>query len=67
MTDVAGVASHGADVTQVFSEPMELLRSRGYLSVDGDQVLINRAGLLQIDKQLHEFFLPEHSDWKRYT
>ncbi len=58
---------YGADVTQVFSEPMELLRSRGYLSVDGDQVLINREGLLQIDKQLHEFFLPEHSDWKRYT
>ena len=28
--------------------------------VEGDTVSINRDGLLQVDRLLHEFFLPEH-------
>jgi oxygen-independent coproporphyrinogen-3 oxidase len=32
----------------------------GYLSVAGDEVRLNREGLLQVDRLLHEFFLPEH-------
>jgi len=28
--------------------------------VAGDRVLLNREGLLQVDKLLHEFFLPQH-------
>jgi len=28
--------------------------------VEGDQVLLTRDGLLQVDRLLHEFFLPEH-------
>jgi hypothetical protein len=31
------------------------------LDVVGDQVLLNRDGLLQVDKLLHEFFLPQHA------
>ena len=29
-------------------------------SHEGDSVQLNREGLLQVDKLLHEFFLPEH-------
>lgn len=56
-----------ADVTEVFSEPIELIKQRGYLSIEGDDIIINRDGMLQIDKQLHEFFMPQHRDFERYT
>ena len=39
---------------------MERIRNWGYLYVEGDIVRINRDGLLQVDRLLHEFFLPEH-------
>jgi len=58
---------YGADVTVVFKEPIDLLKARGFLSIEGDEVRINRAGLLQIDKQLHEFFMPQHRNFVRYT
>jgi oxygen-independent coproporphyrinogen III oxidase len=44
----------------VFEQPMGTLRDWGYLSVEGDHVRLNRDGLLQVDRLLHEFFLPEH-------
>jgi len=28
--------------------------------VDGDAIRLNREGLLQVDRLLHEFFLPQH-------
>ena len=30
------------------------------MSVEGDRILLNREGLLQVDRLLHEFFLPQH-------
>jgi oxygen-independent coproporphyrinogen-3 oxidase len=50
----------GVELTERFAEPMQRLRDWGFLSVDGDQVLLNRDGLLQVDRLLHEFFKPEH-------
>ena len=50
----------GADVTQRFAEPMQRLKDWGFLTVDGDGVRLNRPALLQVDRLLHEFFLPEH-------
>ena len=50
----------GADITQRFAGPLQTLRDWGFLSVDGDRVLLNREGLLQVDRLLQEFFLPEH-------
>ncbi len=50
----------GVDLTERFAAPMQRLKDWGFLSVEGDQVLLNRDGLLQVDKLLHEFFLPEH-------
>jgi oxygen-independent coproporphyrinogen-3 oxidase len=50
----------GADPTERFAEPMRTLKDWGFLSVEGDTVRLNREGLLQVDRLLHEFFLPEH-------
>jgi oxygen-independent coproporphyrinogen-3 oxidase len=50
----------GVDVTQRFAEPMQQLKDWGFLAMDGDAVRLNRPGLLQVDRLLHEFFLPEH-------
>jgi oxygen-independent coproporphyrinogen-3 oxidase len=36
------------------------------LRLEGDEILISREGLLQIDRLLHGFFLPQHRD-ARYT
>jgi oxygen-independent coproporphyrinogen-3 oxidase len=48
------------ELTERFAEPLQRLRDWGFLTVEGDKVLINREGLLQVDRLLHEFFLPEH-------
>ena len=43
-----------------FAEPLRRIRDWGFLTVDGDAIKLNRQGLLQVDRLLHEFFLPEH-------
>jgi oxygen-independent coproporphyrinogen-3 oxidase len=50
------------DVLRRFSAPLETLRGWGFLSIDGDRIRLNREGLLQVDRLLHEFFLPEHKN-----
>jgi oxygen-independent coproporphyrinogen III oxidase len=50
----------GVDVLQRFAEPLATLREWGYLTIDGDAIRLNRDGLLQVDRLLFEFFLPEH-------
>ena len=37
-------------------------QQRGYLQIDGDELTIDRDALLQIDRLLHAFFLPEHRE-----
>jgi oxygen-independent coproporphyrinogen-3 oxidase len=50
----------GVELTEKFAQPIQRLKDWGFLTVEGDQVLLNREGLLQVDKLLHEFFLPQH-------
>ncbi len=50
----------GVDVFERFAEPLRTLGSWGYLTVEGDQIQLSREGLLQVDRLLHEFFLPQH-------
>jgi oxygen-independent coproporphyrinogen-3 oxidase len=50
----------GVELTERFTEPLQRLKDWGFLSVEGDTVLLNREGLLQVDRLLHDFFLPEH-------
>jgi len=50
----------GVDVLSRFAEPLALLKSRGFLTIEGDWLRLSRDGLLQVDRLVHEFFLPEH-------
>lgn len=50
----------GIDVLARFAAPLAELQSWGALLVDGDWLRLTRDGLLQVDRLVHEFFLPEH-------
>jgi oxygen-independent coproporphyrinogen-3 oxidase len=50
----------GVDILARFAEPVARLKSLGALTVDGDWLRLSRDGLLEVDKLVHEFFLPEH-------
>jgi len=50
----------GVELTERFADPIQRLKDWGFLNVEGDQILLNRDGLLQVDRLLHEFFLPQH-------
>lgn len=50
------------NVLKRFETPLQTLKDWGFLTVDGDSIKLNREGLLQVDRLLHEFFLPEHKN-----
>lgn len=50
----------GVELSERFADAIQCLKDWGFLSVDGDQIRLNRDGLLQVDRLLHEFFLPQH-------
>lgn len=50
------------DVLKRFAQPIQTLKDWGFLTVEGDSLVLNREGLLQVDRLLHEFFLPEHKN-----
>ncbi len=50
----------GVDVGQRFSGQIGNMTEHGFAAMDSESVLLSRAGLLQVDKLLHEFFLPQH-------
>ena len=50
----------GVDLGERFAGPLAGLRDRGFIAIDRDNLKLSRDGLLQVDKLLHEFFLPQH-------
>ena len=50
----------GVDLRDRFAEPLQRIRDWGFAEIDGRMIKMNREGLLQVDRLLHEFFLPEH-------
>jgi oxygen-independent coproporphyrinogen-3 oxidase len=50
----------GVDVLARFAEPLAALQREGFLTVEGDWLRLTREGLFQVDRLVHEFFLPEH-------
>src|SRR5204862_7022119 len=48
-----------ADPLQQFASPIQTLKDWNFLAVDGDAILLNREAMLQVDRLLHEFFLPQ--------
>ena len=56
----------GIDPFKRFAEPLKQLQQEGWLAVEGDSVRLTREALLQVDRLLHAFFLPQHLN-ARYT
>jgi len=52
----------GTDPRQRFAQPLQTLQDWGFATVDNETVTLNREGLLQVDRLLHEFFLPQHKN-----
>jgi oxygen-independent coproporphyrinogen III oxidase len=50
----------GVDVRGRFADTLGALQTEGVLGVDGDVLRLTREGLLQVDRLVREFFLPEH-------
>jgi oxygen-independent coproporphyrinogen-3 oxidase len=50
----------GEDPRVKFATPLRTLQNWGFLANGGDRIGITREGLLQVDRLLHEFFLPHH-------
>jgi oxygen-independent coproporphyrinogen III oxidase len=50
----------GLDPVEQCAEGVTRLRQWGHLTVEGDELRLSRDGLLQVDRLLQEFFLPEH-------
>ena len=50
----------GVNIREHFAGPIEALCDQGLLTDDAGTLRLKRDGLLQVDRLLHEFFLPEH-------
>ncbi len=54
------VKRFGIDPFERFADTLREYEASGHLSIDDDQLTFTRDGLLQVDRLLHAFFLPEH-------
>jgi oxygen-independent coproporphyrinogen-3 oxidase len=50
----------GVNVGERFAAPVDKLSGEGYLKAEPEIWRLSRSGLLQVDRLLPEFFLPEH-------
>ncbi|QDT47160.1 Oxygen-independent coproporphyrinogen-III oxidase [Symmachiella dynata] len=56
----------GVDIFEEFRDAFAAQQAAGYLTVEGDEVILTRRGLLQVDSLLTEYFEEEHRE-VRYT
>lgn len=56
----------GVDVFEEFADALAAQQAAGYLTIEGDDVVLTRRGLLQADSLLPEYFEEEHRA-VRYT
>jgi oxygen-independent coproporphyrinogen-3 oxidase len=56
----------GENLTLRFGEELAWLQSEGYLDYNDKEIILTRRGLLQVDRLLPVFFLPQHRT-SRYT
>jgi len=54
----------GTDPVLAFAQPLATLQATGHLTIDGDAIRLDRAGLLKVDLLIREFFKPEHRGTK---
>jgi oxygen-independent coproporphyrinogen-3 oxidase len=60
------IERYGIDPRERFAPQLGWLCSEGFASVSGEDIILSREGLMQVDRLLHEFFLPQHRH-ARYT
>ena len=56
----------GVDVHQRFAGSLQELEDQGFLRRDSENLRLSRDGLMQVDRLLHQFFLPQHRN-ARYS
>jgi oxygen-independent coproporphyrinogen-3 oxidase len=57
----------GVNPRRFFAQQLEWLAHEGFARLDDEAVTLSRDGLLQVDRLLHDFFLPQHRQYARYT
>ena len=50
----------GVNIQERFAASIAGLREHGWLTIEDKTLRLSRGGLLQVDKLLHDFFLPQH-------
>ncbi len=53
-------SKYGVDVLARWEDELNELTEEGLLKVKGQNIVLERDGLLCVDNILHDFFLPEH-------
>lgn len=61
------VNKFGEDPRKHFGPQLDYLAKEGFATLDAEGITLTRDGLLQVDRLLHEFFLPQHRQYARYT
>ncbi len=56
----------GVNVIDRWRDVLKTYENEGMIEIKGDQIKLTRSGLLQVDRLLHGFFLPQHRGI-RYT
>lgn len=52
----------GVDVGERFDTSLKQMEQQGLVHLDAESLRLSRGGLLQVDRLLHSFFLPQHRD-----
>jgi oxygen-independent coproporphyrinogen-3 oxidase len=61
------IQKYGEDPRKHFGAQLDYLAKEGFATLDEAGISLTREGLLQVDRLLHEFFLPQHRQYARYT
>ncbi len=60
-------AKFGENPLARFAQQLGWMQQEGFAELHGDEIRLTRDGLLQVDRLSHEFFLPQHRQYARYT
>lgn len=61
------MARHGKIPAVEFASVFQSWCERGMATIEGQDLVLNREGLIQVDRMLPELFLPKHKNFTRYT
>ena len=56
------IEKFGVDPFERWEDILDRYAQEGHLRIEGDELIITRESLLEVDRLLHAFFLPKHRD-----